>query len=543
LTGRHPSGFLGRAGYANLCRLVTAGRLRSAKGVFGRSLPGGGSDMVPAMRRANAEVPIYWKRWFPATWSLAGSALLLVGLAAGRLPAQDESDPAAEFDFALGDDGQLLVTPHPLSTAADGTGPLIDVGLDGSFANLGMLGVATLLFGGPSDLASLSDAPRFFERLGLSEDAELLQRIGRAAEPGDAPYVGLVRLLAVRAVERRGVKAALPLLERTAADEAADPLLRTAAREAIEVLRGRPRPVGTPQLEDLGAVLERVPDGADFVLRVDRYRVPGAPSLPHWARLTALEVTRQMAGPGGVVGEDNRQQAVLISEIPGALPYAIARQYGNHRIDRAVVALQVPRDGAAIVPSVWGVLDGAFDVERITGGLTAAAVPFDEAEDGIEVPLGAGYVVKIGPRQVRIVGEQFPEVARDAAPARMLEVLAGGATAALFVGDEVPLPDAVARVRPLWLSLDVPPTGAGSLRLRGRWPDPTGAAALRGMIRSAPGLLERAAGEIDAIEPVLDALDGMTDELDGERLTVEVPIPDVELGRVVFELARSRLLR
>jgi hypothetical protein len=32
LTRRHLSGFLGRAGHANLCRLVTAGGLRSAKG-------------------------------------------------------------------------------------------------------------------------------------------------------------------------------------------------------------------------------------------------------------------------------------------------------------------------------------------------------------------------------------------------------------------------------------------------------------------------------------------------------------------------------
>lgn len=467
-------------------------------------------------------------------------AFLALGSPAQELDAARLDALDAKIRFRLDDDGQVLIAPDPV-TGSDDFVPVLAERAGVSFAFVGVFGFAAFLCSGPTDLASFADAPRFFERLD-AEDAVLLQAIGRPTADASWPQV-LETLLALRAVEARGLKAAIPLVDKVAADQGADPFVRRAAAETAAVLHGDPRPPLDARLEDLPAVLARVPAEAQVVARIDAFRLPPVRRITEWGRVAGQAAVRQSSlGAPELYDEADYLQGMRISESATVLPYELARRYGNHRIDRIVLAVRPPEGGMGSNPSLWASIDGVFDMKRVRAELEATSAEFAEGEGGaVRMQLGGGFELELGARRAVLSTLGFDSEDRENDRDGLAEALTGDAQIALWVAPDLALPDVARRVKPEWMRLTVPQDGTGALRLEGAWADPTGAAAFRGLLASVPGLTERAVGSLESFEPVLDALDALETELDGDRLTATLPIPAVDMESLLRELIASGL--
>jgi len=175
----------------------------------------------------------------------------------------------------------------------------------------------------------------------------------------------------VRVAQDRGFKPALGVLERMAEDRTLEAHLRRAVAEAIAALRGRRLERPAPSLPPLAAILADAPATADAHLRIDEFRLPPARALlrsnvpvklEEWRRkiLSDGSMTKPFAARMWTRGR-------MCADAAALLPYEIARRFGNARVHRIVLAMQLPRSGGAPL-RLWAHLDGVFDVAALRAG-------------------------------------------------------------------------------------------------------------------------------------------------------------------------------
>jgi hypothetical protein len=165
-------------------------------------------------------------------------AILLCPLLAAGLVCQEPDFDALdrELSFRLAADGALELAPDPFSGTDDLEQFRAVVEFGDTLANAGALGYLGFLCHGDADVGSLADGAAILRRLGRGGDAELLQAIAKGRD--GSREAQLQALLAIRVVQDRGLKPAIPQLDLVAAAKSAPPHLRRASTEALATLRG-----------------------------------------------------------------------------------------------------------------------------------------------------------------------------------------------------------------------------------------------------------------------------------------------------------------
>lgn len=474
--------------------------------------------------------------------ALLAATCLLSGLAAQK-PDFDALD--AKLKFKLDDDGRILMSPDP-STGSDEERftPIVRADFTHLLQHGGVLGWASLIYQGGTDFGSMADGQSILRRLGRAGDVSLIQGI---AEPQAGAAGTLLQLMAIRAAQDRGMKQALGAVLKVAEQDGIDPFVRQAAREAAATLRGEGvAPVAT-QCAPLADVLAGVPDGMDVFFAVEQRRLPQGRALLRWAREAGMAVTRrEILQAGGSVSAAQWAGAVMLAEGVGAMPYEVCRRFGNHRFDRTVVALDVPKD-MFDPPSVWVRADGLFDIARLRKGLVDLGVPV--GGDGREITCsldgGVKLTVTSSVLQLRF-GEMGAARGAEAGAALAKSVAPDDAPLVVHLSAEAELPalppgfDALGI--PRRLALWLPRAAHEPLRLSVTSDGERFARQLEAQAKALPRMLERAVERFenaDEFEPLLEALEEMKVECDGATVTASMSLVGVDVRALVGAAIRA----
>jgi hypothetical protein len=445
--------------------------------------------------------------------------------ASAQEPQSGVATDLPRVQLELDAQGRVLVTvgesaPRPM------------VRIDDGLMNLGTFGMLGLLGSGGADLVSLTDAVAFFEKQGFAEDTDLLRRIGKAPHATDAAHAGLVRILAVRAAQQRGLKPAIGLLERTLAEPALDPNLREACESAIASLRGASPPTRTRALPPLATALAAVPGGAQIVLRIDSSRLPcAAPLITLGRQAEALRVQQILAGLGDRrFLESLAVRHLELMEFRNCVGYVLANEFGNARVDRVVLAMR-SIDTSEWRPEFFVRLEGQWDLDRIDSGLRAGGVDHETDDGEVSIALPHGYVIRCRER-VAVLSRAGWEAPRGAVSAAALSAAVDSEAPIAFWWDgDAPVPEAIAEFRISRAALWVPSTRSERVRVTTTWATPEIAAAVAAWTTGLSRLLEAMPDQDEALIALAEAASESEVRRDGRRVDIDIAIPEGDLGR------------
>lgn len=456
--------------------------------------------------------------------------------AAAALPAQDPSEvelPAVRF--VLGAEGALSgaigdsETPHSLD----------EVGA--TLSSLGVGGLVAALFSG--DLLSKTDAVDFFERLGRGSDTELLRAIARRPEDGDSRHEALLRVLAVRAAQLRGLKPALGVLQRVAEEPQVPGDLRIACAEAIASLNGATAPAGASASTAVLDSLETVPAGASLVLRIDTARMPSGTGVLRLARNASEFGMRSVAArlDPAQLGSEWFVGGLVRSASAGAAGYLLARHAGNLHLHRAVLAVRLKEDFET-VPDFFLRIEGEWQAARLAEALRSLGSPIEERDGAFVGTTPDDRVVRITDRLLTLTTPGFDEPRGPDAARALATDLDASAQIALWWDASAAYPDEIAKFRIVKAALNVPTSMDGRLHLSTTWSTPQTAAAIAGLAGGLGRLLETMTDANDDLVPLTEAASEMKVVRDGARVNFDAPLPQtdlLQLAQEIFVLAYS----
>lgn len=469
--------------------------------------------------------------------------MALAVVLAGTLvsPARSQIDFAkldAAIRYAIDDEGRVLIAPDPLAGWTHDTfTPLVPERLDHVIANAGAMGLASYLFCGNTDVASLTDSTAFFARLGRDSDAEILQCI--AGDEEQQQHSLLQRLLAIRVAQERPLKPAIGVLERLAKQEESDIHFRRAIDETLATLRGQTHdaPPQLPRLEDVLAEAPR----ADVHLCIDEFRLPAARPLLRTAAAAGLEITRRVIlNAGGSVSEKIWAGAHLIAEGAALIPYEVARRFGNARVHRVVIAAQLPRQERD-APRIWAHLDGIFDVGAMRTGLTRANLEVRGSEDRIECAIFDGIELVATPASVRIRSAGVTGVlGREAAETLARTIESDDAPIVAVIAKDAILPDPIVRLgRPERLAIWLPRQGDEPVRAQLQCADDRLPTLITGEVQGFKRRLEEWVDEDAQLEILERVYATVRVETAADTCTLSCSLKDVAVGDVIMAIVRS----
>ncbi|MBI5851012.1 MAG: hypothetical protein HZB39_08280 [Planctomycetes bacterium] len=343
-----------------------------------------------------------------------------LGMAAAQLVAQraevlpDTGPPPTRFELAP--DGHVVVIPCPGSTKADSSCPFEDVSeVFRAVRDDDEAPWWQLLFLGGSDLTDAVDAVRFFERLVEFDGSRLLARLRQRDLPAglEPRAIALQRRLAVHALADLGFKPALGSLEAIGGDASIDAPLRRAVEDGIASLRGLPLPHRDADLSPLDEILAAAPARHDLLIVVDRWRMPSGRRFLAEIRSAQFRVLHAVHFDGSGRAADPETQARIqsVTERFGLVAYEAARCFGDPRVDRVALALDLDHS-LACVARAWVVLEGRFDLAAIGPGLPSPPLQLRFALDrGVSVTIDATRAV------ITNVASDAPRLGLDAARA------------------------------------------------------------------------------------------------------------------------------
>lgn len=433
--------------------------------------------------------------------------------------------------YELDPHGRLFVTVGELEQR-----PMVRI--DDGLMNLGTLGMLGLVAFGGGDLVSLTDAVDFFEKQGIGEDTDLLRMIRNAPRPTDSAHGVLIRILAVRAAQQRGLKPAIGLLERTLAEPGLDASLREACEDAIVSLRGAAKPMRARDLPPLEIALAAVPAGAQIVLRIDSSRLPCAAPL---IALNRVGFEAAVAAGHFADTDDPTFRALMVTRhlelgvFRGCVGYVLANEFGNARIDRVVLAMRL-HDTIEKQPDLFVRIEGFWDLDRIGSGLRARGVPHEASEGELTIALPQGHVIRCGDG-VAVLSKEGWDAPGNAESAAALAVVVGNdAPVAFWWDDDAPVPEAIAKLRIARAALWVPNTQAEHVRLTTTWATPDMAAAVASWTSGLGRLLETMTDQDEAMIAAAKAASEIKVKLDGKHVDFDVALPKGDLSGLIAAL-------
>lgn len=287
-------------------------------------------------------------------WSACCAAAPLAAQGAGS----ESPEAVAERVFAGGDlqaskwrrgsDGMLEVEfyadmgmPRPGRFV-----PLLGKDLQAGLRNCGAIGYLSLLCQGDGDLLSMTDAGFHLRCLGVdTSDVGLRQFLAQPLPQLEEPLLRADRFdraLAIDLLRRRGCKGAEAELLGILKQKDAPALLRQRAEAAIAALHGAPTPLPRRRLD---AEQLPLPAAFDGCLVVDHARLPDLGWLTGLGRRVGMRITaRTLQMAGGSVSEATCNGAQYISDQVCELPFGVALQIGNARVDQSCFTVTVRAD-------------------------------------------------------------------------------------------------------------------------------------------------------------------------------------------------------
>ena len=423
--------------------------------------------------------------------------------------AQDGNDRPAgpQYRFELDDGLVRILSPEGAQDPIEPQ-PVWSLADEGPFRGqvLGPVLFPFMLFPGATDLVSLSDADRFFERLGTT-DAELLQWVRRPAEPDDPAWVGLRRILAVRAAGERGMKPMLGIFDAVLEQDGLDPELRRAIVEVRAQLRGEEVPAApAPDLLPLADLLAHGPADAGLVAVGDQWRLPPGTSHARFARLTHpmwdLSSLFLMFSSEEV---DHDLLAARNREAAGLIGWELARMFGNVRVHRIALMIEPMEEEFAFL------YEGRFDWTGLEERLSSAGYNASTDDEGRVILTDEDLHATFGPRVVALRNE-LPEqfLAAEAAKAWAEKIGTGGAPIVVVRDDDFAFPDmeelpfVPTRVEVTMGARDIAP-----LELVVEFDSTAAAEGAESLLTGAPRMLEGAVEDYAAMDPVVEWVRGL----------------------------------
>lgn len=475
-------------------------------------------------------------------WISVVCAALCVGVVRGQADEATFRALDRELKFKLSDEGEVLIAPDP-STGLDDSGftPFVPRDPAEIFANAGVFGWLAVVYRGDVDFASIADSEAILRRLGLVEDVELFQRIGDEAP---ARHRQLLRLMAVRRAQARGLKAAIAPLRKALESGIDEPCLERAMREAIGSLSGQA--VEPMRCSSLESALKLTASSPDLIWLVDCHRLPALADLLRWGREVGLEVTQAaIREAGGSVSLAQWAGAVKLSEGIACAPYELARRFGNHRPTRILATAAGRLDADDYRQST--VIDGLFDFRTLGAALVDAGFETELRRDSLWIEPMEGAAFEVGAKQIRGGDTKGGDRMSDEQARAFAEMLtADRSQIVIWMRDGyVPgdLPSTFDQVGlPRRIGLEVPESDEGRLRLRVTCPTTQSATVVESLIGMVPRQVE---SFIDMLEdpepfdPLLDCVDDVSVVREDCVVTASMPVKGLDLRKMTMHLART----
>ncbi|HEU4418446.1 MAG TPA: hypothetical protein VFT55_05875 [Planctomycetota bacterium] len=247
--------------------------------------------------------------------------------------------------------------------------PLFREGVFAGLQTSGSFGLLSLLLHS-GDLLSLTSGERHLSRIGVATvTPELRQYIAVPLPDALAELAVLDRMVAIDVLVARGAKDAVAELKHLAGDAALPAPLRERAAGAVTRLEGgtstaRPR---------LDAKTLRLPAEADVYVVVDNAALTSMNFLLELGRFTGLlssayviDTLKNPTPHDLMIGQCESEQ---VTEIP----FELAREIGNFRIDQICLAVRLPRKKGD-EPEVSVHAAGQFEPKGIEAMLTSLGV-------------------------------------------------------------------------------------------------------------------------------------------------------------------------
>ena len=377
----------------------------------------------------------------------------------------------AQLRWKIDEQGQLLLWPQPEHPDAEEFAPIFGPDLSPTLRVLGPAGWLVLACPGPADVASLTPE-------GLMHD-----RFGR-----EAVVAAVAELTA-------------------------------------------PRPAGTlPPLKD---VLADVPADSELVVAIDQTAMPRAqPLCAFSSELGVLANRRVLDNFTGELSLSLWASARRMADTPAMFPYEMARRFGNLRVDRTVLAVELDSEARIF----WLHLEGSFDVDHARRGLEFSGFTTEPDESRLRFH-NEGIEGEVTERRVRIwTHADIPMGPRRGA--ELEQRLTAGAPLAVAVLTEHPTLAITGLEHVVGLHV-WPPTEDTELRAEALCIDDQAAKKLARHLRSLPELVQGMADGPEA-ERVAHALSQIEVEAVGPRVRASFAeldwrqlVRDALLGEVV----------
>lgn len=466
-------------------------------------------------------------------------SLVAVALAPG-LRAQDESPRKFELPpprYSIGADGRLGI-----AVGADAPFVPVDgLGAD-TVERLQFLSSMLLVCAGDSDLASLTDAVNFFERREGGEDVGILRTLARRPQEGDGSHHDLLRILAVRAAERTGLKPAIGLIKRTLQEKDLDQDLREACEDAMAGLNGDPRPVRVREVVSLEESLADVPAEAGAVICVNNSTMPPSGALQAFFRRSSERASDRAME---IYGENPEiaaqiQRGTRVTAITANIGYVLAQRIGNARIHRLVLAMKF-KERFETVPDFFIRIDGEWDLARVAQFVRDQHMIVEGDDHAITVGGIPDYSVRLTSRCALFSHKRFREPGGKEHARELLGHLRPDASVSMWLSDSAPYPEGagIFRIASAWMVF--PRTQVESVHIHTDWATPAASAAVAGWTAGLGRLLGGLADRQEALEPIAEAASAIKVTREGRAVDFEVPLPKGDLIELAEKLnAMSR---
>src|SRR5262245_21198460 len=257
--------------------------------------------------------------------------------------------------------------------------PLFRRGVLAGLQTTGTLGAMSLLLHS-GDLLSLTSGERHLSRIGVATaTVELRQYIAIPLPKTLTELAVLDRMVAIDVLVARNAKDALPELKHMAGDAASPATLRERAAAAVTRLEGGTL-TARPKFD---AKTLRLPAEADLYVIVDNAALTSMSFLIELGRFSGmlssafvLDMLKQPSPQDCLIGQCE-------SEMVTEIPFELAREVGNFRIDQTCVAVRLPRKKED-QPQITVQVAGQFDPKAIEATLASLGV-----QSGMELQVTA----------------------------------------------------------------------------------------------------------------------------------------------------------
>lgn len=244
--------------------------------------------------------------------------------------------------------------------------PVLGEKLENGFQNSGAVGFLSLFCHGNGDLLSMTDVEYHFGALGVDTSDVGMRQFLIVPPPSFEGQRGraemLDRMLAIDVLTRRNCKSALGELRVLAANEKLPAALRERAQRASAVLSGETK--GTER-KRLDAATLNLPAAFDGCVLVDHARLPDLGWLtPLGRRLGALVTAQTIVMAGGTISPAMCNGAQSMCDVVSELPFGVAHQFGNVRIDQSLLVISAKADPEMPVALSWQAA-GEFEAELL----------------------------------------------------------------------------------------------------------------------------------------------------------------------------------